>query len=302
MVSRLKKVRPFGRKDWQWSKLSAVAPWVLFLLVGWLCWQLANLFWLFLNPPTAPIARQVALGGANTSTTPNILGFKLFNETSNTPTNVQSDVPMTLEGVFVAEPASRGAALINVNNVSARYRVGQQIEGTNYTVLSTSWNLVTLQRGDGSVQQLKFGDKNGISNAPVASGQAGFSGQLGIIPQNMVRPVAPPSGAAAHNPAQQAQAALGDAIRQLKENPTGYLGQIGLAQTGGKGYEITNSVPANIRNQMGLRPGDRIVSVNGQPVGNPATDAQLLQQVQQSHTAAVQIQRGEQTLTVQQNF
>ena len=298
MVSRLKKVSPFARKDWQ---LSSLAPWALLFLVAWLCWQLASLFWLFLNPPTAPIARPVALGGANTITTPNILGFKLFNEASSAPTEVQSNVPMHLEGVFVAEPASRGAALINVNNVSARYRVGQKIDGTDYSVQSTAWNVVTLLRSDGSVQQLKFGDQNGVGNAPVPSSQGGFSGQLGIIPQTVARPVATPTAPAANN-AQQAQAALGDAIRQMKENPTGYIGQMGLTATNGKGYEVTNSVPANIRAQMGLRPGDRIVSVNGQPVGNPTTDAALLQQVQQSHSASVQIQRGEQTLTVQQSF
>jgi general secretion pathway protein C len=298
MVSRLKKVSPFARKDWQ---LSSLAPWALLFLVAWLCWQLASLFWLFLNPPTAPIARPVALGGANIITTPNIIGFKLFNEAGSVPTEVQSNVPMHLEGVFVAEPASRGAALINVNNVSARYRVGQKIDGTDYSVQSTAWNVVTLLRSDGSVQQLKFGDQNGVGNAPVPNSQAGFSGQLGIIPQNVARPVTTPTAPAANN-AQQAQAALGDAIRQMKENPTGYIGQMGLTATNGKGYEVTNSVPANIRAQMGLRPGDRIVSVNGQPVGNPTTDAALLQQVQQSHSASVQIQRGEQTLTVQQSF
>lgn len=296
MVSRLKKVSPQGLKEWGLSKSSLLAPWVLFILVCWLCWQMASLFWLFLNPPTAPIARQVALGSANTNTTPNIIGFKLFNETSSAPTNVQSNVPMHLEGVFVAEPASRGAALINVNNVSARYRVGQKIEGTDFTVASVGWNMVSLQRGDGAVQQLKFGDQDssGVGNAPVAGSPAGFSGQIGIIPQQQTTPRASQS--------QQAQAALGDAIRQLKENPTGYIGQMGLSTAGGKGYEVTSSVPANIRTQMGLRPGDRIVSVNGQPVGNPAADAQLLQQVQQSHSASVQIQRGEQTMTIQQSF
>ncbi len=299
MVSRLKKVSPLGLKEWSLSKTTLLAPWALLILVAWLCWQMASLFWLFLNPPTAPIARQVALGGANTNTAPNIIGFKLFNEASSAPTEVQSNVPMHLEGVFVAEPASRGAALINVNNVSARYRVGQQIEGTGYTLVGASWNMVSLQRSDGTVQQLKFGDQNssGVGNAPVG-GPSGFNGQLGIIPQQVV----PPLNAAGGHQAQQAQAALGDAIRQLKENPTGYLGQMGLSTAGGKGYEITSNVPANIRAQMGLRPGDRIVSVNGQPVGNPATDAQLLQQVQQSHSASVQIQRGDQTLTVQQSF
>ena len=194
MVSRLKKVSPLGLKEWSLSKTTLLAPWALLILVAWLCWQMANLFWLFLNPPTAPIARQVVLGGATTNAAPNIIGFKLFNEASSAPTEVQSNVPMHLEGVFVAEPASRGAALINVNNVSARYRVGQQIEGTGYTLVGASWNTVSLQRSDGTVQQLKFGDQNGagVSNAPVSASPSGFNGQLGIVPQQ----VAPPPNAA----------------------------------------------------------------------------------------------------------
>ncbi len=279
MASRLTKIRP---AVFSWSSLEGVAPWLLFIGMGWLCWQLASVFWLLVNPPTAPQARTVMLGGGATTNIPNIIGFKLFAENgSASGANAQPDVPMKLEGVFVSQPASLSAAVINVNNASTRYRVGQKIEGTNYQLADVSWNQVSLQRGDGTVQTLKFGDSNttGVANAPVAN--------QGIQPQN---------------PNQQAQAALGDAIRQMKANPSAYLSQMGLSMAGGKGYEVTNNVPANVRNQMGLHAGDKVISVNGQPVGNPVNDAQLLQQVQQSHSAQVQIQRGEQTLTVQQSF
>lgn len=278
MVRRLTKIRP---SLFSVTKLDTVAPWLLFLTIGWLCWQLASVFWLFITPPTAPQARMVALGGSSTSNIPNVIGFKLFAENSSASgAPSQPNVPMTLEGVFVAQPASRSAAVINVNNASLRYRVGQKIDGTSYQLSAVSWNQVTLQGDDGTMQQLKFGDSNAsaISNAPVAVGQ--------VTP----------------NANQQAQAALSNAIQQMRTNPNAYLGQMGLSTAGGKGYEVTNNVSPNVRAQMGLRAGDRIISVNGQPVGNPATDAQLLQQVQQSRNAQVQIQRGEQTLTVQQNF
>ena len=296
MIKRITKHRPsFARPRFDLTKTDSIAPWILFILVSWLCWQLASLFWLMLNPPTAPVARMVALGGNASANIPNIIGFKLFAENS-VSTDVQSNVPMHLEGVFVAQPANQSAAVINVNNVSTRYRVGQQIDGTNYQLAAVSWNVVSLQLSDGSMQQLKFGDANasGISNDPVQPNQ-------GIVAVAPPPTAAPPR--AAMNAAQQAQAALGDAVRQLKENPNGYIGQMGLVASGaGKGYEVTNNVPANVRSQLGLRTGDKIISVNGQPVGNPATDAQLVQQVQQSHSAQVQIQRGDQTLTIQQSF
>ena len=278
MVRRLTNIRPALLSL---SKLDTLAPWLLFLTIGWLCWQLASVFWLLITPPTAPQARMVVLGGGSTANIPNIIGFKLFAENSSASSAPsQPNVPMTLEGVFVAQPESRSAAVINVNNTSLRYRVGQKIDGTSYQLFAVSWNQVTLQGDDGTMQQLKFGDSNAsaISNAPVTGGQPAL------------------------NANQQAQAALSNAIQQIKTNPNAYLGQMGLSTAGGKGYEITNNVPANVRAQMGLRAGDKIISVNGQPVGNPTMDAQLLQQVQQSHNAQVQIQRGEQTLTIQQNF
>jgi general secretion pathway protein C len=278
MVRRLTNIRPALLSL---SKLDTLAPWLLFLTIGWLCWQLASVFWLLITPPTAPQARMVALGGGSTSNIPNVIGFKLFAENSSASgAQSQPNVPMTLEGVFVAQPESRSAAVINVNNTSLRYRVGQKIDGTSYQLFAVSWNQVTLQGDDGTMQQLKFGDSNAsaISNAPVTGSQSAL------------------------NANQQAQAALSNAIQQMKINPNAYLGQMGLSTAGGRGYEITNNVPANVRAQMGLRAGDKIISVNGQPVGNPTMDAQLLQQVQQSHNAQVQIQRGEQTLTIQQNF
>ncbi|GAC1608223.1 MAG: type II secretion system protein N [Aquirhabdus sp.] len=224
---------------------------------------------------------MVALGGSSASNIPNVIGFKLFAENSSASgAPSQPNVPMTLEGVFVAQPLSRSAAVIHVNNTSLRYRVGQKIEGTSYQLSAVSWNQVTLQGNDGAMQQLKFGDSNAStsSQAPVAQ----------------ATPV--------QNDTQQAQAALSNAIQQMKINPNAYLGQMGLSTAGGKGYEVTNNVSANVRAQMGLKAGDKIISINGQPVGNPTSDAQLLQQVQQSHNAQVQIQRGEQTLTIQQNF
>jgi general secretion pathway protein C len=278
MASRLRKIRP---STFSWSSLDRVAPWVLFLGVGWLCWQLASVFWLLVNPPAAPQARSVMLSGGTTNNIPNIIGFKLFSEHgSASGSNSQPDVPMKLEGVFVAQPASLSAAVINVGNASTRYRVGQKIEGTNYQLDSVEWNQVSLQRNDGTMQVLKFGDSNSsIVNAPVANS--------GVQPQNAT---------------QQAQTVLGDAIHQMKTNPNAYLSQMGLSMAGGKGYEVMGNIPMNVQNQMGLRAGDKIFAVNGQPVGNPASDVQLLQQVQQSHSAQIQIQRGNQTLTVQQSF
>lgn len=284
MVSRFRKISP---SIFSWLSVHRFAPWVLFISTTWLCWQLASVFWLLLDPPTAPHARNVMLGGAVTNNVPDIVGFKLFAE-QGAEVSSEPDVPMQLEGVFVARPVSMSAALINVSSASKRYRVGQTIDGTSYQLESVSWNQVSLQKEDGTVQTLKFGD------SAAATGE-------GAVPSGpLIKP---------QDTQQSSKAILGSAIREFKNNPGAYLSQVGLASAaGGKGYEVTDNFSADLRNKTGLRVGDKIIEVNGQPVGIPATDVQLLKKVEQSHSdqaqiqAQVQIQRGEQTLTIQQSF
>ncbi|VRS09249.1 Uncharacterised protein [Streptococcus pneumoniae] len=62
-------------------------------------------------------------------------------------------------------------------------------------------------------------------------------------------------------------------------------------------------MPAKLRNRLGLEPGDQVLTVNGQSVGsNPAQDAGVLQQIQQSGEAQIEVRRGEQVITIRQQF
>ena len=77
---------------------------------------------------------------------------------------------------------------------------------------------------------------------------------------------------------------------------------MGLVANGGQGYEITDNVPSYIRRNIGLKAGDKILRLNGQPLGNVQLDKNLLQQVQQTGHARIEIQRGSHHLTIEQNF
>ena len=63
-----------------------------------------------------------------------------------------------------------------------------------------------------------------------------------------------------------AQQALGQAIQQMQGNREQYLRDMGVSGNSGEGYEVTERTPTALRNKLGLRPGDRIVSLNGQTV------------------------------------
>ena len=270
------------RIQWQW--LNPLAPWLLAALLLWVCWQVASVIWLLAAPPQPPLMRSVSLQ-VQSNTVPNISTAQLFKierpDLSAAAPTMALDVPMRLQGVMLSRPSSGSSAVILMSGVTERYRIGQTIKDAALELVAVNWDSVQLRRPDGSVVTLKFGEDSPTSPST-----------------NSASSVAPPVTA---NPSQRVDSALIDAQSQLTSNPASYLTRMGLAATG-QGYEITAGAPANLRNQMGLRPGDRIVSINGQALGQPQNDARLLEQIRQTRSAQIEIQRGEQTLTIQQSF
>jgi len=268
----------------QWQLLNPIAPWLLAALVLWLCWQVAAVIWLIAAPPQPPLVREVALQ-SQPSAVPNISTAQLFKierpDLSATTPASALNVPMRLQGVMLSQPASGSSAMILMSGAAERYRVGQSLKDVQLEVVAVSWDSVQLRRPDGSIVMLKFGEDNPMSSSPASTSR--------MSPMPSV------------SPSERVDSALADAQTQLSSNPASYLTRMGLAATG-QGYEVTAGAPANIRNQMGLRPGDRIVSVNGQALGQPQNDARLLEQIRQTRSAQIEIQRGEQTLTIQQSF
>ena len=77
---------------------------------------------------------------------------------------------------------------------------------------------------------------------------------------------------------------------------------MGVSGNSSEGFEVTERTPTALRNKLGLRPGDRIVSLNGQTVGQGQTDVQLLEQARRAGQVKIEIKRGDQVMTIQQNF
>jgi general secretion pathway protein C len=88
--------------------------------------------------------------------------------------------------------------------------------------------------------------------------------------------------------------AINQAIEKLKQDREQYLGQMGVNTTQ-NGFEVTDQTPPALRARLGLKPGDKIVS-------SGVNEAQLLEQVRQAGQAKIEIQRGDQTMTIQQSF
>ncbi|MBP5993214.1 MAG: PDZ domain-containing protein [Acinetobacter sp.] len=276
-----------------WSQVDRLAPVALLILILMLCWKLASLFWWTIAPPQLIQVEPVNIGSQQ-SQVPNISAFSLFQETGATASSADANLVMQLQGVFVASPSSNSSAVIKVNEVSDRYIVGENIENSSYRLSEVYWDHVVLQQSGGATKELLF---SGIEN----------------LNQSMLPEGAQQNSAATHqsasNQAQQSssnsnnsQRALGQAIDQIQENREQYLKNMGVNASSGQGYEVTDQTPSALRNKLGLRSGDRILSLNGQSVGQGQSDVQLLEQAKKEGKVRIEIKRGGQVMTIQQDL
>ena len=267
-----------------WKQVDRVAPVLLTLLILYLCWKLASLFWLVLAPPQAMQVDRVELGSQQPQI-PNISSFALFHEVGRTAT-VDDQLNMTLQGVVVGQPSQFSSAVIKVNDVAERYRVGDVIDSSQYQLAEVYWDRVILRHSSGATREILFkGIENGLNQpiAPLISS--------GNTPA-MVAPTAPA----------QPNNAIGQAVQRIQEDREQYLKEMGVEANTGNGYEVTTRTPAALRNKLGLQPGDRILSLNGQSVGQGQNDVQLLEQARREGQVKLEIKRGDQVMTIQQNF
>ena len=268
-----------------WKQADRIAPVLLVVLIVYLCWKLANIFWLVLAPPQVMQIERVELGAQQTSV-PNISSFALFQETGRTAA-ADENINLILQGVVVGYPSQFSSAVIKVNDMADRYRVGENIANSAYQLAEVYWDRIILRQSNGTIRELKF---KGIENG---------------LDQTIVPPVTSPSGSADAQSTETAQNqqsnALGQAVQKIQQDREQYLKEMGV-NTAGEGYEVTSNTPAALRTKLGLQPGDRIVSLNGHAVGQGQNDAQLLEQARREGQVKLEIKRGDQVMTIQQNF
>ncbi len=267
----------------RWQKVDKLSGLVLALLILWLCWKLASLFWWVLAPPQPVQFDRVELGSQQAQV-PNISSFALFNEPA--ATSADDNVNLELQGVLLGQPNYLSSAVIKLNDTAERYRVGETVGSTSYQLAEVYWDHVILRQGNGATREVKFkGLDKGLYQpiAPVLNSN------------NSVPPAAAPTQ---NSP----QSALGQAIQQMQDNREQYMKNMGVSGGGSDGYEISDKTPSNLKNTLGLRAGDRILSVNGQSVGQGLNEVQLLEQVRREGHAKIEIKRGDQVMTIQQSF
>ncbi|HNI62243.1 MAG TPA: type II secretion system protein N [Agitococcus sp.] len=263
-----------------------IARAIMLLATLYFAWRMAGLLWLIAGQDQAALAKPTPVSSAAAPVnvdSSRLASFTIFkapviesvSQNANAP---DTSLQLKLDGVFASSSQSQSSAIISEQGqgIGKLYRVGQQVVGG--AVLSAVYvDRVLLQR-NGQEEVLRFIKSNllGGDTPPVAS-----------------NPVA--------SQADKAHSLLSNAIQRLDSDASSYLNEMGLIASQ-QGYEITDNTPSHIRRNLGLKAGDRVVRLNGQTLGNVQLDKNLLQQIQQTGRARIEIQRGGQHLTIEQSF
>ena len=270
------------------KQIDRAAPVVLLLLILYLCWKLAALFWLLIAPPQAMQLDRVELGSQQAQI-PNIGAFSLFQEVGQSVGAIET-TNIILQGVVVASPSYNSSAVLKINDQVDRYRVGEMLANSGFELAEVYWDRVILRRSTGATQEVLFkGLENGL-NQPIVPEISASSSSIPAMPSNNGMPEQP-----------SPQNEIGRAIQQMQENKDQYLQNMGVSAADGS-YEVTSRTPAALRNRLGLRPGDRILSLNGQTLSQGQTEAQLLEQARREGQVKLEIKRGDQVMTIQQDL
>ena len=287
--------------------LNRFGVWLLLLAIAWLSWTAARLLWLLLAPPLAPTLPLLALQN-NTTTSPDSSSlFAIFADPDPIAAVVQPPPNIVLKGVLLAIPESFSSALLDINGEVRNYRIGDGLKDSGYILVAVAWNEIVIADASDKETVIRMVEAMPLDQSAMIAG--GVSNQR-LQDGNMLPNAAtlPEQNNGDNQPAAEAPSASGsqspidEAVTELQENPASYLSRMGV-MAGGDNYQVTAAMPANVRNRLGLEPGDKVLTVNGQSVGsNPAQDARVLQQVQQAGEAQIEVQRGDQVITIRQQF
>lgn len=195
---------------------------------------------------------------------------------------------LVLKGLLMASPASASTALIAIGEgPAALYGVGQAVADAMIEAIAMDHVILIV---GGARQRLDFPAPPAGLPAPASVGPG-----AGITVTTPGPPTPSPEAAAAAA-ASAAQPARPAPDRGATANVAAAAGTLGVAASA-EGYRVGDNPSAELR-RFGLLPGDVIETLNGQAVGNAATDQQLFERARSSGQARVVVVRQGRRMTL----
>jgi general secretion pathway protein C len=274
-----------------WQRLTLILGKLTFTVL--ISSQLAVFTWMMLAPSTLVLSEPSrSQGAAVVAQNQSIADVHIFGDAAVKLVEVPRDVnaPKTrlrleLLGVIAASIAENSSAIIAPKGgVGENYRIGDAVQGRT-TLAAVQQDQVILD-SNGKLEALKFD----------LARQQGFQPSANPTPAQR-RAQSGGTLKERFKEVRTAADAMGLLRSEVNNNPAGALKQMGLETTeNGSGYKVSSS--GSMLTQLGLQPGDVILSVNGQTLGNFEDDQMLLEQVANSGQARLEIQRGNRRFVV----
>ena len=279
-------------------------------------------------PAARPAPEAVTPSGRTPLAAAEIAALNLFGvlaqETETETVKRMVDAPETrlqleLQGVFLADDAELSSVIVAERNREGKlYKVGDRLPG-NAVLVEVFGDRIVLRRA-GQLETLKFFDAapggafvagrsdaaagsqrsaaRGRSSGPNAS--LPLSSNTGRSSRNAQGPAVGANRASTQSGPADTQtsmrARLQDLSERLNVDPTGTLAEYGVqpvSEGGSGGYRLGGEIPSSTLAQVGLRPGDVVLSVNGQSVGNIQQDRAQIDSIMDAGSARLEIQRGD---------
>lgn len=195
----------------------------------------------------------------------------------------ETSLGLTLLGVTIGNPVSASRAIVSGGDTPvASYPVGARITA-NADLAEVKPDHVVL-RVDGRLETLSFADRSTVT------ARGAGNNLRNLIPQAALQ--TDPQPQQSDDP----DAVIGRYRAAIQTDAQGVLDRLGVTPTD-TGYLIgTNASPGVL--QAGMRPGDVITSVNGQPVGKMDADREYFDVVAASGRARVELQRDGQAIVM----
>lgn len=279
-----------------WQKAVVIISKLIFTLL--IAGSLAKLTWL-LVAPVEVVLPEPSRGGSSSVSSNALTGigdWHLLGELDAEPAEPVEKVEklqetrlrLELLGVLSGPTPEESSAIIAPKGGKGSfYKVGQKLQGR--TKLSAVYDDRVVLDTLGKLETLKFEERKGVnfqsktsktSSKPTSRSSKKSSGSL----VKRLRE-------------QRSVGGFVDVINaEIEEDPDKALKELGLSPASGGGYKIGSS--GSVLTSVGLKPGDIILSVNGQPLGDVNSDKELIGEVTASGKARIEVQRGNRRFVV----
>ena len=270
---------------------------VLFMLGAWTIYLVVENVFFYLDADLAATVSEPSESVQSPASTvagtgPSQATRQLFGRVDdNQPEQVVS-APTTrlnleLQGVFLSDVPSTSSAIVAERGKDGKlYLVGDKLPG-NSVLHSVESDHILLRRGARLEKLLFITKRLNIKASSTASTSAKDRGRK--TTSNTRQPAqAPQAGSSSAG-----STILSQVRDRLQRNPQAVLKEYGLsavAPGSSQGYKVDTAHPA--LNNTGLQSGDRVVSVNGAPLGVAMNDARLIDQARAAGRVRVEVERG----------